>query len=168
MKKSLIAKVVGLATSVVTLLLFLIGKVTLKATAVVAGETVMSEKESGKIFEIIENENGAFDDVKFRTTVVIGFILVLVATVYFIVSVVLDCLGKKLPVANLDLIGAIVLVVGVAVYAISQFVVYKDTETVMGITATGKMTLQTLACFSTYLMLAAGAGAVATQVVLKD
>ena len=127
-----------------------------------------TDKEKGKIFELIENENGVFDDIAFRTTVYIGFILALIATVYFIVSVVLELTGKKLPFAKLDLIGAIVLAVGVVVYAISQFIVYKDTESMMGVTATTKMTLLTLSSFATYVMVAAGAGAVAAQVVLKD
>jgi len=167
MKKSLIAKIVGLGASLVSLILLFVGKVGAKMK-VSAGDYSVSEKDEGRIWEIITNKDDIWDDVTFRTVVVIAFALVLVAAIYFAVSVILEVLGKELPTAKLDLVGAIILLAGAVVFAFTQFVAYKDSETMMGVTATMKMTLQTLSCVTTYIMLVAGAGAVAAQVVLKD
>ena len=163
MKKSLIAKLVGLGASLVSVFLLFVGKIEAKATASYMGMT-QSMKDEGRIWEIISNKDEAWNDVSFRTVLVIAFALVAIAAVYFAVSVVLEVLGKKLPVAQLDLVGAIVLAAGAVLFAFAQFVVEK--QTMMG--AEVKMTLQTLSCAVTYLMLVAGAGAVAAQVVLKD
>lgn len=163
MKKSLIAKVVGLGASLITFILMLMVKVTIKVTVSAGGQS-MSMKEKVKFMDVVKNKDDMFDDVFFRTLVLIAFVFVVIALIYFAVSVVLEVLGKKLPVAQLDLVGGIIIAVAAVLLVLAQLVPEKKSE--MGMTA--KMTIQTLGCLVTYVALLGGAGTVAANVVLKD
>ena len=156
----------GLGASLLTFILFLVGKVNVKMTMTMGGMS-SSGKEKIKIMDIVTNENDAFDEVlgTARIFTLIAFILVVVALVYFVASVVLDVLKVKLPVAKADLIGAVVLVVAVVCFGLVQF--FGDKEGSKQ-TMLMEMSIQTLASAIFYVSLVAGAGAVAANVVLKD
>ena len=122
MKKSLIAKIVGFGASALTLILMLLVKVTVKVTYSAAGQS-MSDKVKFKFMEVVTNKENAFDDMFFRTLVAIAFVLVVIAVLYFAVSLVLEVIGKKLPVAQLDLVGGAVLALAAIVLVVAQLAV---------------------------------------------
>ena len=163
MKKSLIAKIVGLGASALTLILMLMVKISVKVTYSAAGQS-MSDKTKFKFMEVVTNKDDMFDDMFFRTLVLFAFILVVVALIYFAVSVVLEVLGKKLPVAQADLIGGAVIVLAAVILVLAQL--FADKEKANGITLT--IAIQTLSCIVTYVALLGGAGTIAANVVLKD
>jgi hypothetical protein len=163
MKKSLIAKIVGLGASALTLILMLMVKISVKVTYSAAGQS-MSDKVKFKFMEVVTNKDDMFDDMFFRTLVLFAFILVVVALIYFAVSVVLEVLGKKLPVAQADLIGGAVIVLVAVLLVLAQL--FADKEKAMGMTQ--KISIQTLSCIVTYVALLGGAGTIAAKVVLKD
>ena len=163
MKKSLIAKIVGLGASALTLILMLMVKISVKVTFSAAGQST-SKKLKFKFMEVVTNKDDMFDDMFFRTLVLFAFILVVVALIYFAVSVVLEVLGKKLPVAQADLIGGAVIVLVAVLLVLAQL--FADKEKAMGMTQT--ISIQTLSCIVTYVALLGGAGTIAAKVVLKD
>jgi hypothetical protein len=163
MKKSLIAKIVGLGASALTLILMLMVKISVKVTFSAAGQSI-SKKTKFKFMEVVTNKDDMFDDIFFRTLVLFAFILVVVALIYFAVSVVLEVLGKKLPVAQADLIGGAVIVLVAVLLVLAQL--FADKEKAMGMTQ--KISIQTLSCIVTYVALLGGAGTIAAKVVLKD
>lgn len=163
MKKSLIAKIVGLGASALTLILMLVSKVNLKATMSYGGQS-MSEKAKFKFMEVVTNKDDMFDDYFFRTLVVVAFALVAIAVLYFAVSIVLEVIGQKLPVAQLDLVGGAILVLAAVVLVVAQLAADKEKE--MGMTLT--VSIQTLSCLATYVALLGGAATVGANVVLKD
>lgn len=163
MKKSLIAKIVGLGGSVLALLIMLVTKVTFKVSATVAGMS-QSMDQKFKFMDVITNKENAFDDMTCRTIVLFAFILVILAVLYFAASVVLEVMGKKLPVAQADLIGAGVIVFAAVLLVLAQFFAEKESEG--GYTL--KVAIQTLSYIGTYVTLLAGVGAGAAAVVLKD
>ncbi len=163
MKKGLIAKVVGLGVSLLSVILFFVSEISLKMTATVMGQKVKETTEVD-IWDIVTNKDKAFDDTLAKPIMTIVFALLVIATIYFAVSVVLEVLGKKLPVAQLDLVGAGVVVLAAVIMIVAHFI--PETEKIGGIEA--KIYLETLKCFVTYVVLLGGAAAVAANVVLKD
>ena len=122
-------------------------------------------KESFKISEVLGNNGdleGLFDETlgTARVFAIIAVVLVAIAAVAFAVSLVLELLNKKLPVAQFDLIAAVVLVVGAVVFGVAGFM----TDKFMGMT----YCIQTFTSVAFFVGLVAGAGAVASAVVLKD
>ena len=161
MKKGLIAKVVGLGVSLLSVILFFVAEVSIKKTDTKGNKIGEGEV---KIWDIVSNKDGIFDDRLAKPVLTIVFALLVIATIYFAVSVVLEVLGKKLPVAQLDLVGAGVVVLAAVIMIVAAFIPEKE-KSFFG---TAKIYLETLKCFVTYVVLLGGAAAVAANVVLKD
>ena len=166
MKKGLIAKVVGLGVSLLSVILFFVSEISLKMTATVMGQKV-KETTDVDIWDIVTNKDNAFDDTLAQPIMTIVFALLVIATIYFAVSVVLEVLGKKLPVAQLDLVGAGVVVLAAIIMIVAHFIP-ETRKMFVGIEVEAKIHLETLKCFVTYVVLLGGAATVAANVVLKD